>query len=282
MADEEEDIILAELDDEELTLQMHDDLYDGLREEIEEGVNILLGRGWQPYDVLTKALVEGMRIVGIDFRDGILFVPEVLLAANAMKAGMELLRPLLDGGEDPVRSGRALAGLHRSSVLDTCEKSVKTRAELRGIGMGLPDDDALPRNERSRRALTSPIFLRPTGMIVTPAGERLLPFAKAAERLLSDAMRAVADDGVPRGDLILGSLETTAAMHLSPVLTGFAGDHPGVDLSIRTGTTAELIEDVLENRVEGAFVCGPVDHPDLDDLFGPFEDGQYPLHFQLN
>jgi len=82
MADEDE-IILSELSDDELVLQMHDDLYDGLREEIEEGVRILLDRGWTPYDVLTKALVAGMTIVGADFRDGILFVPEVLLAANA-------------------------------------------------------------------------------------------------------------------------------------------------------------------------------------------------------
>jgi methanogenic corrinoid protein MtbC1 len=81
------DIILSELSDDELVLQMHDDLYDGLKEEIEEGTNILLERGWTPYDVLTKALVAGMKIVGADFRDGILFVPEVLLAANAMKAG---------------------------------------------------------------------------------------------------------------------------------------------------------------------------------------------------
>ena len=95
MADELDDIVLSELDDDELALQMHDDLYDGLKEEIEEAVNILLGRKWPPYDVLTKALVEGMRIVGIDFRDGILFVPEVLLAANAMKAGMAILKPLL-------------------------------------------------------------------------------------------------------------------------------------------------------------------------------------------
>ena len=90
MADEE-DIILSELSDDELVLQMHDDLYDGLKEEIEEGVRILLSRGWTPYDVLTKALVAGMTIVGADFRDGILFVPEVLLAANAMKAGMAVL-----------------------------------------------------------------------------------------------------------------------------------------------------------------------------------------------
>ena len=86
MADD--DIDLAALSDDDLVPQMHDDLYDGLKEEIEQGVNILLGRGWTPYDVLTKALVEGMRIVGEDFRDGILFVPEVLLSANAMKAGM--------------------------------------------------------------------------------------------------------------------------------------------------------------------------------------------------
>ena len=94
MADED-DIILSELDDEDLVAQMFDDLYDGLKEEIEEGVHILLDRGWTPYDVLTRALVAGMTIVGNDFRDGILFVPEVLLAANAMKAGMAILKPLL-------------------------------------------------------------------------------------------------------------------------------------------------------------------------------------------
>ncbi len=93
MSDDE--IILSELDDEELVQQMMDDLYDGLKDEIAEATQILLDRKWTPYDVLTKALVEGMRIVGEDFRDGILFVPEVLLSANAMKAGMNILRPLL-------------------------------------------------------------------------------------------------------------------------------------------------------------------------------------------
>src|SRR3984885_5985743 len=93
MADDELD--LSSLSDEELVPQMHDDLYDGLKEEVEEGVQILLARGWLPYDVLTKALVEGMRIVGVDFRDGILFVPEVLMWANAMKGGMAILRRLL-------------------------------------------------------------------------------------------------------------------------------------------------------------------------------------------
>ena len=98
MSDEpggDDDLDLSTLDDEDLTAQMHDDLYDGLADEIVEGTEILLSRGWAADKVLNDALVEGMRIVGIDFRDGILFVPEVLLAANAMKAGMEILRPLL-------------------------------------------------------------------------------------------------------------------------------------------------------------------------------------------
>ena len=100
---DEEDIILADLSDDDLVLQMHDDLYDGLTEEIEEGTRILLDRGWSAEQVLSKALVDGMTIVGIDFRDGILFVPEVLLAANAMKGGMAILRPLLaETGAKPV------------------------------------------------------------------------------------------------------------------------------------------------------------------------------------
>ncbi|MCA8869929.1 MAG: B12-binding domain-containing protein [Rhodobacteraceae bacterium] len=135
MADDE-DIILSELDDEELTLQMHDDLYDGLKEEIEEGVNILLGRGWQPYDVLTKALVEGMRIVGIDFRDGILFVPEVLLAANAMKGGMAILKPLLAETGAP-RMGKMVIGTVKGDIHDIGKNLVTMMME--GAGFEVKD-----------------------------------------------------------------------------------------------------------------------------------------------
>ena len=116
MSDEEE-IILADLDDDELVQQMHDDLYDGLQDEIVEGVQILLDRKWTPYDVLTKALVEGMTIVGIDFRDGILFVPEVLLAANAMKAGMAILKPLLAETGAP-RLGKMVIGTVKGDIHD--------------------------------------------------------------------------------------------------------------------------------------------------------------------
>ena len=93
--DEEADVVLSELPDDELVEQMHDDLYDGLKEDIIEGTQLLIDRGWAADKVLSEALVAGMAIVGVDFRDGILFVPEVLLAANAMKGGMAILRPLL-------------------------------------------------------------------------------------------------------------------------------------------------------------------------------------------
>ena len=101
------------------------------------------------------------------------------------------------------------------------------------------------------------------GVTLTPAGKRLLPFAARAARLLEDARRAVADEGTPSGTLVVGSLETTAALRLSPILAEFASLHPAVDLSLRTGTSRELVDQVLERSVEGAFVCGPVNHPDL-------------------
>jgi methylmalonyl-CoA mutase cobalamin-binding domain/chain len=115
MADDELD--LSSLSDEDLVPQMHDDLYDGLKEEIEEGVKILLARGWAPYRVLTEALVEGMRIVGVDFRDGILFVPEVLMSANAMKAGMAILRPLLAATGAP-KMGKMVIGTVKGDIHD--------------------------------------------------------------------------------------------------------------------------------------------------------------------
>ena len=118
MPDEhDDDIDLSALGDDELALQMHDDLYDGLKDEIVEGTQILLERGWGPKKVLEDALVEGMRIVGQDFRDGILFVPEVLLAANAMKAGMGILRPLLaEVGAEPI--GKVVIGTVKGDIHD--------------------------------------------------------------------------------------------------------------------------------------------------------------------
>ena len=144
---DEEDIILADLDDDELVQQMHDDLYDGMQEEIVEAVNILLSRKWTPYDVLTKALVEGMTIVGIDFRDGILFVPEVLMAANAMKAGMVVLRPLLAETGAP-RVGKVVIGTVKGDIHDIGQNLVSMMLEGAGfevidIGINNPVENYL-------------------------------------------------------------------------------------------------------------------------------------------
>jgi corrinoid protein of di/trimethylamine methyltransferase len=151
MADDDE-IILSELPDDELVQQMHDDLYDGLKDEVVEGVNILLERGWTPYEVLTKALVEGMRIVGIDFRDGILFVPEVLLAANSMKAGMAILKPLLAETGAP-RLGKMVIGTVKGDIHDIGKNLVSMMMEGAGfeivdIGINNPVENYLEALER--------------------------------------------------------------------------------------------------------------------------------------
>ena len=146
MTDQDE-IDLASLSDEDLVQQMHEDLYDGLAEEIVEAVNILLGREWEPYRVLTEALVAGMRIVGIDFRDGILFVPEVLLAANSMKAGMAILRPLLaETGAPSV--GKMVIGTVKGDIHDIGKNLVAMMMEGAGfevinIGINNPVENYL-------------------------------------------------------------------------------------------------------------------------------------------
>ncbi|MEM7225062.1 MAG: LysR family transcriptional regulator [Pseudomonadota bacterium] len=141
-----------------------------------------------------------------------------------------------------------LGGMSRAaSELNTVQSNVTTRVR------------------HLEEELATPLFQRHSrGVTLTAAGRRLLPYASAVARLLDDARRAAVDDGTPKGLLTLGSLETTAALRLSPLLADYAAAHPAVDLVLRTGTTGELIEAVLGHRVEGAFVCGPVEHPELD------------------
>ncbi|MFK8029666.1 MAG: corrinoid protein [Gammaproteobacteria bacterium] len=130
--DGEEELDLSSLSTDELVEQMHDDLYDGLREEIIQGTNILLERGWSAEKTLNEALVAGMKIVGIDFRDGILFVPEVLLAANAMKGGMSILRPLLaETGAKPI--GKMVIGTVKGDIHDIGKNLVAMMLEGAGF-----------------------------------------------------------------------------------------------------------------------------------------------------
>ena len=138
----DDDLDLSTLPDDELVEQMHDDLYDGMADEIGQGTRILLSRRWSPQRVLNVALVEGMRIVGVDFRDGILFVPEVLLAANAMKAGMAILRPLLaETGAESV--GKVVIGTVKGDIHDIGKNLVGMMLEGAGfevIDIGINND----------------------------------------------------------------------------------------------------------------------------------------------
>ncbi|MEO1469515.1 MAG: B12-binding domain-containing protein [Pseudomonadota bacterium] len=184
MADEEDELILSELSDEDLVSQMHDDLYDGLRDEIVESVNILLERGWQPYDVLTKALVEGMRIVGIDFRDGILFVPEVLLAANSMKAGMAILKPLLAETGAP-KLGKMVIGTVKGDIHDIGKNLVAMMMEGAGfevvdIGINNPVENYIEAIQREEADILGMSALLTTTM----------PYMKVViDKLVADGIR---------------------------------------------------------------------------------------------
>lgn len=142
-----------------------------------------------------------------------------------------------------------LGGMNRAAAeLNTVQSNVTARIQALEADIG---SVLLQRHSR--------------GVSMTDAGRRLLPYADKIARLLADARRAARDEGVPRGLLTVGSLETTAALHLTPLLTRYAADYPEVDFVLRTGTTCELVSDVLEQRVDGAFVCGPVAHPELDE-----------------
>lgn len=146
----------------------------------------------------------------------------------------------------------------------------ETVARLGGMNRAAAELNTVQSNVTARvrlleEELGATLFQRHSrGVTLTAAGRRLLPYAVRVGHLLKDARRAVEDDGRPQGALTLGSLETTAALRLPPLLTAYAAAHPEVDVVLSTGTTHELIEAVLARRVEGAFVCGPVDHPALE------------------
>ncbi len=137
-----DELDITQLPNEELIQQTHDDLYDGLANEVLAEVNEFLRRGWSPYDTLTKGLVGGMDNVGIDFRDGILFVPEVLMAAKAMKGGMAILRPLLaETGAQQI--GTMIIGTVKGDIHDIGKNLVAMMMEGAGfqvVNLGINND----------------------------------------------------------------------------------------------------------------------------------------------
>ena len=230
MADEDE-IILADLDDDELVQQMHDDLYDGMQYEIVEGVNILLGRGWTPYEVLTKALVEGMTIVGIDFRDGILFVPEVLMAANAMKAGMGILRPLLAETGAP-RVGTVVIGTVKGDIHDIGKNLVSMMLEGAGfdvidLGINNPVENYLDALEKHK-----PDILGMSALLTTT-----MPYMKVVVDALVE--KGIRDDYI----VLVGGAPLNEAFAESVGADAYCRD-----ASVAVETAKEMIKAKLESE----------------------------------
>lgn len=128
----------------ELYIKMQDDLYDGLKDEVVEATREALEQwGQTPGEILQRGLVAGMDIVGEDFRDGILFVPEVLLAAKAMKGAMEILRPLLTDAKDVDRQGTVVIGTVKGDIHDIGKNLVGMMLEGAGfevINLGINVD----------------------------------------------------------------------------------------------------------------------------------------------
>jgi methylmalonyl-CoA mutase cobalamin-binding domain/chain len=223
----ENDIDLASLGDDDLVQQIFDDLYDGLNDEVSEGVQILLGRGWTPYDVLTKALVEGMRIVGVDFRDGILFVPEVLLSANAMKAGMTILRPLLAETGAP-SLGRVVVGTVKGDIHDIGKNLTGMMLEGAGfevvnLGINVAAEDFLAAMEEHQADILGMSALLTTTM----------PYMKTV-------IEALEEKGLRNDTIVL--------VGGAPLNESFA-EHVGADAYCRDAAMAvEMASDLMSRR----------------------------------
>ncbi len=227
MAEEQDDLDLRELSDEDLVQQMHDDLYDGLDTEIEEGVNILLEREWMPYRVLTEALVEGMRIVGVDFRDGILFVPEVLLSAKAMKGGMAILKPLLAATGAP-QVGKMVIGTVKGDIHDIGKNLVCMMMEGAGfevidLGINNPVEDYIAALEEHK-----PDILGMSALLTTT-----MPYMKVVIDTLAE--RGMRDDYI----VLVGG---------APLNEEFA-DAVGADAYCRdAAVTVEIAQDLINRK----------------------------------
>lgn len=211
MSDEEhdeEEIILEELPLEELYELMHEDLYDGYKEEIEEEVHECLSRGLTPYEVLTNGLVAGMEIVGVDFRDGILFVPEVLMAAKAMKGGMAILRPLLAETGAP-KVGSMVIGTVKGDIHDIGKNLVTMMME--GAGFEVWDLGINTAAEEYLEAITDhqPDILGMSALLTTT-----MPYMRVVIQALKD--EGIRDDivvmvgGAPLNEAFAEDIEADA------------------------------------------------------------------------
>ena len=115
--------------------------------------------------------------------------------------------------------------------------------------------------------LKTPLFRRSNrGMTLTPAGENLLGYADKILILIDEAVKSTQYSDHPSGPLRIGSIEATAVIHLTPLLAEYQSQYPDVHVSLMTGVTHTLLQKVLDYELDGAFVYGPIDHPDIEHV----------------
>ncbi len=145
--------------------------------------------------------------------------------------------------------------------LAVAEEGAITKAASR---LGYVQSNVTARVQQLESDLDTPLFYRHSrGMTMTAAGKTLFDYAQRVQHLLQETRLAVQDSPFPKGALTIGSLETTAAVRLPRLLAAYHRAYPEVDVALVTGPTEYLVEQVLHYKVDGAFVSGPIDHPDL-------------------
>lgn len=102
------------------------------------------------------------------------------------------------------------------------------------------------------------------GTTLTDKGKILLSYTDKIFQLLDEVNEVMSDDQIPKGPLVIGSMETTAAVRLPALLSKFHREYPAVDLTLKTGPTEQNVQGVLQYELDGAFVAGPIEHPELN------------------
>ncbi|MNB97462.1 HTH-type transcriptional regulator GltR [compost metagenome] len=119
------------------------------------------------------------------------------------------------------------------------------------------------RIQQLEQELKTPLFYRHSrGITLTSAGQTLLEYTVRIFKLMEEAQQAVLDSPVPKGTIMIGS-DTTAAVRLPVILSAYRGCYPDVEVQLQICRPADLIEAVLQHNVHGAFLDGPVDHPEI-------------------
>lgn len=148
-------------------------------------------------------------------------------------------------------------------------KIFKAVAELESISQAARELNYAQSNittkiQKLETDLQTTLFYRHNrGTTLTAKGKMLLTYTDKIFHLIEETKKVMSDDQTPKGPLIIGSMETTAAVRLPSLFSKYHHKYPDVDLTLKTGPTEQNIQGVLQYELDGAFVAGPIEHPEL-------------------